>query len=217
MNTDMTNMREAFGGEEGASGGTNSYLKARYVSSYNTATGAEAYKVVAIGTSRDRTLQAGKVLLISMDKSEKTSSFEDLTPAVPGDREPSQNGVGRFYDAEPVGGADDKRFLVSWADGPVESSFLGMAGTNAQFGLYVLDGKTGTKFPVYDDPNYWDVQARPIKARPEPAAMAGSIQGDGDFLVRHQRDGADLHDFALGQRDFLTLVEIGLLGGGLQR
>ena len=31
MNTDMTGMREAFGGEDGGNGGTNSYLKARYV------------------------------------------------------------------------------------------------------------------------------------------------------------------------------------------
>jgi hypothetical protein len=181
MNTDMTNMKEAFGGEEGATNGTNSYLKARFVSTYTTPTGSEAYRIVAVGTSRDRTLQSGKVLLISLDKSEKTSSFEDLTPQVPGDRTPSD--YGRFYDAEPVGSADDKRFLVSWSDGPVESERLAMGATKAQFGLYVLDGKTGNKFPVYDDPNYWDVQARPIKARPEPPVTAGSIQGDGDFLV----------------------------------
>jgi hypothetical protein len=113
MNTDMTNMKEAFGGEEGATNGTNSYLKARFVSTYTTPTGSEAYRIVAVGTSRDRTLQSGKVLLISLDKSEKTSSFEDLTPQVPGDRTPSD--YGRFYDAEPVGSADDKRFLVSWS------------------------------------------------------------------------------------------------------
>src|SRR5262249_19219093 len=31
MNSDMTGMREVFGGEDGGNGGTNSYLKARYV------------------------------------------------------------------------------------------------------------------------------------------------------------------------------------------
>src|SRR5262249_5619254 len=78
MNADMTGMREAFGGEDGGNGGTNSYLKARYVQTtpYQPVPGMAAdqqdptaptnYQVVAIATSRDRTLQAGKLMLINL-------------------------------------------------------------------------------------------------------------------------------------------------------
>ena len=69
MNSDMTRMAEAFGGEVGGEGGTNSYLKARYVSSKDvpvtlpdgTTTTVKDYQVIAVATSRDRTLQAGQL------------------------------------------------------------------------------------------------------------------------------------------------------------
>ena len=51
MNPDMTTLREAFGKE--STGVTNSYLKAREVS---------PGRFVAIGTSRDRTVQSGAIL-----------------------------------------------------------------------------------------------------------------------------------------------------------
>jgi hypothetical protein len=180
MNTDMTRMREAFGGEGRRP--TNSYLKARYVDSYKTADGKETFKLVAIGTSRDRTLQAGKLLLIDLNSSEKTATAKDLTPLVPGDRVASAPGIGRYYDAEPVGAPADQKFLVSWADGPVESELLAMAKTNANFGVYILDAKSGRRFPIFDDPAMWDVMARPLKARPEPIATSSAIQGE-SFVV----------------------------------
>jgi hypothetical protein len=179
MNTDMTRMREAFGGE--GDGMTNSYLKARYVSTHKTADGRDAFKLVAIGTSRDRTLQAGKLLLIDLNTSEKTATAQDLTPFVPGDRVPSNMGVGRYYDAEPIDDSGDK-FLVSWADGPVESEVLAMAKTDANFGIYVYDAKANRRFPVYDDPGMWDVLARPVKKRDEPIATSSAVQGN-SFLV----------------------------------
>jgi hypothetical protein len=179
MNTDMTRMREAFGGE--GDGPTNSYLKARYVDSY-TVDGKQTFKLVAIGTSRDRTLQAGKLLLIDLNTSEKTARAHDLTPLVPGDRVPSQPGVGRYYDAEPVGDPADQKFLVSWADGPVESELLAMAKTDPNFGIYVLDAKSGRRFPVFDDPTMWDVLARPVRTRPEPIATSSAIDGS-SFVV----------------------------------
>src|SRR5204863_3618085 len=64
MNTDMTGMREAFGGEDGGKGGTNSYLKARVVQQIDKGDGTFDTQIVAISTSRDRTLQAGKMFLI---------------------------------------------------------------------------------------------------------------------------------------------------------
>jgi hypothetical protein len=181
INGDMTTMREAFGGEAGGVGGTNSYLRGRFVA--QTPTGVQ---IVAVGTSRDRTLQAGKLLLINLAKSEATSSFEDMTPLVPGDNQRSFNGVGRYYDAEPVGAVGSNTFLVSWADGAVQSEVVATAG-NANFGLYVFQftpGSTtdGVRHPLYDDPNYWEVQARPVLARPEPPVTSSPIQGDG-FVI----------------------------------
>jgi hypothetical protein len=183
MNTDMTGMREAFGGElASTSPQTNSYLRGRYVDTYKTATGQDAFRLVAVATSRDRTLQSGKLFRIDLDKSEALSSAVDLTPKVPGDRVPSTNGVGRYYDAEVVGAPDAGRFIVSWADGPVESEVLAMFNSKANFGLYVYDSNSDTRFPLYDDPAYWDIQARPVKARAEPPVTASPVQGD-SFLV----------------------------------
>ena len=182
MNTDMTGMKEAFGGElTSGNPSTNSYLKARYVqtSSFTQPDGQVVpnYQMVAVATSRDRTLQSGKLMLLNLNGSEANSSSVDLTPLVPGDRSPSA--VGRYYDAEPVGfPANGSQFLVSWSDGPVESETLALGNTNAQFGIYLLTtGSNGdsTRFPIYDDPAYWDVLARPVLTRTEPVPTTTPI------------------------------------------
>jgi hypothetical protein len=181
MNTDMTGMKEAFGGEL-ASGNpsTNSYLKARYVQTtdFTQPDGQiiKNYEMVAIATSRDRTLQSGKLMVLDLNGSEANSTSTDLTPLVPGDRSPSS--VGRYYDAEPVGDPALRNFLVSWSDGPVESRTLALGNTNAQFGIFLLDASNpndATRFPIYDDPKYWDVLARPLKARQEPVPTTSPI------------------------------------------
>jgi hypothetical protein len=180
MNADMTGVREAFGSELDAARAqtqTNSYLRARYVATKNG-----SLQIVAVGTSRDRTLQAGKLLLASLGSSEATSTVTDMTRKIPGDREPSRAGIGRYYDAEPVGSVPGAKFLVSWADGPVESEILAQGGTFANFGLYIYDAASDTRFPLFDDPAFWEVQARPVKARPEPRVTASPIQGTG-FVV----------------------------------
>jgi hypothetical protein len=176
MNTDLTGMREAFGGElQGGLPSTNSYLKARFVEKTmiddpdGSGRQIANYQMVAIATSRDRTLQSGKLFLIDLNGSEAHSTARDLTPLIPGDRNPSQAGVGRYYDAEPLGSLAPGRFLVSWSDGPVESETLALAGSNAQFGVYVFDSASGTRFPIFDDHVMWDVLPRPLRARPEPS------------------------------------------------
>lgn len=182
MNTDMTGMREAFGGE--GKGVTNSYLKARFVTSYTSAAGKKTSRLITVGTSRDRTLQSGKLLLVDLNDDEATSKVIDLTPLVPGGKEPSEKGLGRYYDAEPIGPAADLKFLTSWADGPVQSEILEQAKTNANFGIYVFDGKTGKRFPVWDDPAYWDVAARPVRPRTEPTAPQSPVsQNEKSFVI----------------------------------
>ena len=185
MNADMTGMKEAYGSEIDpnlTSVQTNSYLRARFVSSYQNQDGTTAYKVVAVGTSRDRTLQAGKLLLIDLGKSEALSRAVDLTPAVPGDRSDSTDGVGRYYDAEPIGDAAGNTFLVSWADGPVQSETLGASQLKANFGLYVFDAARGERHPLFDNPDTWEIQARPLKARAEPPATQSPIAGQSFVL-----------------------------------
>jgi hypothetical protein len=181
MNADMTGMREAFGGEDGGNGGTNSYLKARVVQSKSMAGGAADIQLVAVSTSRDRTLQSGKLFLIDLNGTENASRFTDMTPLVPGGREKSD--VGRYYDAEVVGDANAQRFLVSWADGPVESEILDLAKTQANFGIYLFDYKTKSRYPIFDDPTYWDVLARPVMARTEPPVTASAVGGGSSTTI----------------------------------
>ena len=175
MNTDLTGMREAFGGELNNQPSTNSYLKARFVNKTMIAdpdgSGKQIanYELVAIATSRDRTLQSGKLFKINLNGSEANSTATDLTPLIPGDRGPSAAGQGRYYDAEGLGASAPDRYLVSWSDGPVESETLALAGTNAQFGIYVFDSHSKTRFPIFDDLGMWDVLPRPLRSRPEPS------------------------------------------------
>lgn len=207
MNGDMTGMREAFGGEEGGTGGTNSYLKARWVQT-TTKGGIVNNQMVAIATSRDRTLQAGKLLLINLNGTEQASSFTDLTPMVPGDRVKSELGIGRFYDAEIVGDPNAQQFLVSWADGPVESEFLSLAGSTANFGLYLYNGRTGQRFPIYDDPKYWDVLARPVQTRTEPPPTSSPVSGTSTTI-----GAINVYDSSLAKIAPGSVVKVRLIEG----
>ena len=139
MNADMTGMREAFGGEDGGNGGTNSYLKARYVqtTSYQLASGetVRTTRWSPSRTSRDRTLQAGKLLLVDLNGSEENSSCTDLTPLVPGDNAPEpgrpllRRRAGRPPTAPAVPG------LLGGRPRRVRDAGAS-AHSNAQFGLY---------------------------------------------------------------------------------
>jgi Hydrazine synthase alpha subunit middle domain len=175
-NPDFTNLREAFGRE--GSSPTNSIFKAMEV---------EPGRVVALGSSRDRTIQAGKILDIRLGETiegqyhqgEAYSSYRDLTPLVPGDRGPSSPTVGRYYDVTPIPGpagknGDDLFLLVSWADGPVEDETLEAAGIGPDFGLYLYDSKTQTRNPLYNDPNKSDSMPRILAPRPAPALIEGA-------------------------------------------
>jgi len=185
-NPDGTGLREVFGKE--GTGITNSYLKAVEVS---------PGRVVAIGTSRDRTVQAGTILDIRLGtprtlandetingiswpkgsvvaeigQSEANATFRNYTPNVPTDRSPSVNQVGRYYDVYPLNANDYPDILVSWADGPVESGTLGAAGLTADFGVYLFDTKRGTRLPILNSP-MWDIFAKPLRPRGAPQPIA---------------------------------------------
>jgi hypothetical protein len=180
MSQDMTAQREGFGKE--GKGVTNSYLRAREVA---------PGQLVSVGTSRDRTFQAGKLLLVALGTlaadgtvdmsslAEANSSAEDLTPDVPGGRTASYAGVGRYFDAFPVGDLADRRFVVSWADGPVESMALGAANQKPLFGIYLYDAKAKSRFPIVVLQDAWAVSPIPVQKRAEPAIVAAGNMAQG--------------------------------------
>ncbi len=179
MNTDMTELREAFGKE--GTGASNSTLKAQEVS---------PGRFVAVATSRDRTIQAGALVDIRLGlpstkdgvlradeaMSEANASYVMLTPDVPTDRDPSANTIGRYYDAFPLNAKESPDLLVSWSDGPVESGVLGSAGLSANFGVYLYDTKTLSRHPILDNPDMWDIFPRPLMPRTAPPATGSAIE-----------------------------------------
>ncbi|MFO0636342.1 MAG: hypothetical protein U0168_26225 [Nannocystaceae bacterium] len=199
MNPDMTGGAEFFGKE--GSGVANSYLKARQVN---------GSQFLAIATSRDRTFQSGAIIKIDHGKNEASSTAEILTPDVPRDREPSYDKIGRYYDAFPVtdDGGNLTHVLTSWANGPVQTD-VAAGGTNEEgidygegagppdFGIYVLDPKTNTRLPIYNDEDMWDVLPLAIgKKRSVPTSPAGATADtpDGTALI----GALDVRESSLG-------------------
>ena len=180
MQQDTTNLREAFGKE--GTGASNSTLKAREIS---------PGRFVGIATSRDRTIQSGALIDIRLGipsesngivraddrMSEANASYVMLTPDVPLDNTPSANTIGRYYDAFPLNANEHPDLLVSWADGPVESSVLDAAGLSANFGVYLYDTEHLQRHPILDDPAMWDIMARPLQPRTAPAVTASQADG----------------------------------------
>lgn len=181
VDTDMTNLREAFGKE--GTGASNSTLKAIEIA---------PGRVVSIATARNRTINSGALIDVRLgtpstdsdgnvradtSMSEAHASFELLTPDVPTGNEPSTNTVGRYYDAYPLNAKEKPDLLVSWADGPVETSSLAAAGLSANFGVYLYDSEHQARRPILDDPNYWDIFARPLQTRTAPNAVGAVADG----------------------------------------
>jgi hypothetical protein len=81
----------------------------------------------------------------------------------------SAESVGRYYDAYPLNAKDKPDLLVSWADGPVESSVLATPGVPpANFGIYLYDSTHQQRRPIFDDRTMWDIFAMPLRTRTPP-------------------------------------------------
>ncbi|HEX8114460.1 MAG TPA: hypothetical protein VF516_42315 [Kofleriaceae bacterium] len=200
VNQDMQELREGFGKE--GTGAANSYLRAREIS---------PGRFTAIATARDRTIQAGAIIdirlgdVVSQDgvvsapnnQSEAHATFRALTPDVPMGNAPSAETIGRYYDAFPLNAKDKPDLLVSWADGPVESEVLAMAGLSANFGIYLYDSEHQQRRPILDDPDMWDVLARPLATRSAPASVssAQNPRPGGSVLI----GSLDVYDSSLHQ------------------
>ncbi|HKE18294.1 MAG TPA: hypothetical protein VKB80_25625 [Kofleriaceae bacterium] len=214
MNPDGTRVREAFGKE--STGITNSYYKA-----IEAAPG----RIIAIGSSRDRTFQSGAILDIRLgeayevdgevradhEMSEANASARILTNQVPLDDEASFDSIGRYYNAYPLNSAEYPDLLVSWADGPVQSDFNGAAGVAPDFGIYLFDSKQGTRQPIYDAPGTWEINPTPLRARPAPPTIApagnNGFADDAVLLGAMNVYATSLGDFEPGQIYGVRIVE----------
>jgi len=125
-----------------------------------------------------------------------------LTPDVPTDNMPSANTIGRYYDAFPLDAKEHPALLVSWADGPVESSVLASANMSADFGVYLYDTATLQRHPILDDKGVWDIFARPLQTRTAPAVTSSSIDASlgGEAMIGAMNVyDSSLHTFNQGE------------------
>ena len=145
-----------------ASGGTNSYLKARYVQktmiAIRTAAGrSRTTRWSPIATSRDRTLQAGKLFLIDLNGSEAHSTADRPDAAHPG-RPRAEPGGRRPLLRRRAGRATRQRAVPGVLVG--RPGRVGGAGASASTQRAVRhlpvrqhDGRNGRRYPIFDDPD----------------------------------------------------------------
>jgi hypothetical protein len=206
VNQDMQELREGFGKE--GTGASNSTLKGIEIS---------PGRFVAIATARNRTVQAGALIDIrlgdvatddkgnvsaAVHQTEANATYRDLTPDVPRDNAPSAETVGRYYDAFPLNAKDKPDLLVSWADGPVESGVLGAAGLEANFGVYLYDTQRQQRHPILDDPEMWDIFARPLATRTAPPVVGSATDpslGGQTLIGSMNAYQSSLHTFNAGE------------------
>jgi hypothetical protein len=175
-NPDGTNMI-AIGGEHGKP--ANSLFSVREIA---------PNQMIAIGTSRSRTIHAGSLVKIDarnaadpvcMDDAadhtghacldEENVKYTLLTPDVPTESAPSP--VGRYREPSAL---PDGRLLVSWAEGAV-NDLSEQSATPPDFGIYVFDPATQKNQLVYNDRDMWELNALAITPRVEPPVI-GDLQ-----------------------------------------
>ncbi len=162
MNPDCTQMT-ALGGQHGKPG--NSLVQVTEGTTPNV-----FYGVV---TNRENTIQAGSLFrydarsaadALRVDE-EKEDAFSLVTPLVPTGDGPSP--VGRYRSPAML---PDGRLLVSWAPGVVNDT-MEFELTPPDYGIYVYDTKSGENQLVKNWEGSWEIYARPIVARDEPAIL----------------------------------------------
>ena len=141
--------------------------------------------MIGIATTRNRTIHAGALIEIDARNQAEPSCMEPnargegkacldeentrynlLTPDVPVGNGPSP--VGRYREPSTL---PDGRFLVSWADGPV-NDLSEQSLTPPDFGVYIYDAKTQKNQLLYNDRTTWELNALPIAAHDEPPVIA---------------------------------------------
>jgi len=149
--------------------------------------------MIGIGTERERTIHAGALVQIDARNhadpvcltsdvqaqsghaclDEEHATFTVLTPGVPLDSSPSP--VGRYREPSLL---PDGRVLTSWASGAV-NDLNEQSATPPDFGIYLYDPATQQNQLIYNDRNYWDLNAMAIAPHTEPPVI-GTLQRSPD-------------------------------------
>lgn len=157
---------------------------------------------VAVGTDRERTLQAGALIKVdaramsgSSNHDEERATFTSMTPSVPTGSDASP--VGRYRTPHML---PDGRLLVSWADKYVNDTNE-LSETPPDFGIYIYDPKTRENQLVYNDKTTWELYAQPVATSHEPTPLAGvqTSQVDKDKLLIGSIDLRNTSLFSLHQ------------------
>jgi hypothetical protein len=138
---------------------------------------------LAIGTSRNRTIQSGAIIRVDVRNPDNPNVFYEeepkydiLTAAVPRDKGPSPVGRYRLPTSLP-----DGRILVSWAPGFV-NDLNELSQTPPDFGLYIYDPEKRTNQLVKNYEGTWELYGRAVVKRDQPPII-GSIQDTADATV----------------------------------
>lgn len=127
---------------------------------------------VSVGTSREKTIQAGALIQIDARDAagdnrhdEERATYSVLTPGVPTDD--SDSAVGRYRSPHVL---PDGRIMVSWADGYV-SDINELSMTPPDFGIYIYDTKTHANQLVYNDESTWELYAQAVAPTKTPPIL----------------------------------------------
>ena len=166
-------------------------------------------QMVAIGTTRNRTIHSGTLLLVDarnhadpvcLDPNadytghtcldEEHATFNILSKDVPTGSDPSP--VGRYREPSTL---PDGRILVSWADGPV-NDLNEQSLTPPDYGIYVFDPNTQTNQLIYNNRQMWDLNAMAITPRKEPPVI-GDLQHVQDATQPVRLGSFNIHQTSL--------------------
>ena len=166
-------------------------------------------QLVAIATSRNRTIHAGALVTIDarnhadpvcLDNNadqtghacldEEHATYAVLTPDVPTSNDPSPAGRYREPNVLP-----DGRIMVSYAEGQV-GDINEQSATPPDFGIYLFDPATKTNQLIYNDRNMWSLSATPVVARKEPPVI-GDLQRTADSSVAARIGSVNVHTTSL--------------------
>ncbi|MET0287669.1 MAG: hypothetical protein ABW352_24490 [Polyangiales bacterium] len=162
-------------------------------------------ELLGIATSRDKTIQAGALMRVTVPVTsttgvptynEQAATFNKVSINVPTGEEASPTGTGRYRSPAAIAGSD--KWIVSWADGDVnERNEISVTAPN--FGLYLYDPKTDRRELVYDDPQLWDVYATPVVARAEPPMLPALNDGMYNTALNSQIGSFDIKNTSLDE------------------
>lgn len=138
---------------------------------------------VAIATDRQETIHAGALVRVDARNPnnplafyEEEPEYDNITPAVPTERDPSP--VGRYRSPSPL---PDGRLLVSWGPGNV-NELNELSATPPDFGVYIYDEDKRTNLLVKNYEDTWESYPRAVVKRAQPPIIQ-SIQDTADTTV----------------------------------